>query len=395
MKLHIFTASYPYGFGESFLNNELPLLSEKFDEIFIYPIDPKGSIQKSYGQQATIVQESFGLGKEITLRDKLFIARIYFIELVHIKQKLFFIRKARLFYAMLKKAVLHAKWLELDKFSEEDGYYSFWMNDWALALAVLNKRGKHVNFVFRVNGFDIWDFRHEGNYLPFRYFVYSQMKKVYSLSKTSRDYLLSFGFFKEKIDYSYYGTRDVGACVDADSDRFVIFSCSSAIPLKRLEKIAKVVCALDFPVKWVHHGSGPTLDATKEIMTKAPSNVVFKNTEKIDDYFKVLEMERELSPNLFINLSTTEGLPVTIMEAMSMGIPILANDVGSCSEFINETTGVLVGPDDSENEIAEVIKGMRMKQWDRKKIRSFWKENFSAEKNYRIFADKLYKDFTD
>ncbi len=38
MKLIIFTDAYPYGTGEQYLDNELPYLVEKFEQVTIIPL---------------------------------------------------------------------------------------------------------------------------------------------------------------------------------------------------------------------------------------------------------------------------------------------------------------------------------------------------------------------
>ncbi len=45
---------------------------------------------------------------------------------------------------------------------------------------------------------------------------------------------------------------------------------------------------------------------------------------------------KENSVDLFINASITEGTPVSIMEAISCGIPIIATDVGGNPEIVSE-----------------------------------------------------------
>ena len=39
---------------------------------------------------------------------------------------------------------------------------------------------------------------------------------------------------------------------------------------------------------------------------------------------------------LFVNVSSSEGIPVSIMEASSVGIPCLATDVGGTGEIISD-----------------------------------------------------------
>jgi glycosyltransferase involved in cell wall biosynthesis len=51
--------------------------------------------------------------------------------------------------------------------------------------------------------------------------------------------------------------------------------------------------------------------------------------------------------DVFVSASTTEGLPLTILEAMSQGIPVVATAVGAVAEaVIHGETGFLVAPGD-------------------------------------------------
>ena len=43
---------------------------------------------------------------------------------------------------------------------------------------------------------------------------------------------------------------------------------------------------------------------------------------------------KENNFDLHINLSEYEGIPVTIMESMSLGIPVIATDVGGVSGLL-------------------------------------------------------------
>ncbi len=48
----------------------------------------------------------------------------------------------------------------------------------------------------------------------------------------------------------------------------------------------------------------------------------------------------------FVLASNNEGLPVAVMEALALGLPIVATDVGGLSEMVDDTNGVLVPPRD-------------------------------------------------
>lgn len=393
MHLRLFTANYPYGYSESFLNNEVPFLKKEFDHLSIIALQKKEGVQRSFANDIEVfVFDKNEEMSKISYRDYLFLFRIMTLEFLHCNRRLFFAQKFRTHFAMARKSMILANWIHSLGLRKEDAYYSGWMNEWALALAILKKKKLINEFVFRINGYDIWNERYESGYLPFRYFNYSQTKKVIALSKSSQDYVKKLNIFPDKITYSYFGTPDFGINHKKETQTFIIFSCSSAIPLKRLDKIAEVVIKLPFKTKWIHHGEGPTIRGVIDFMSKAPDQIEFTTSSKKEDYYEVLEMEKALTPDLFINLSSTEGLPVTLMEAISFGIPLLVNDVGSCNEFITEKTGVSVSVNATIDEIVNEIVNMKNNRKsivDRDSIRAFWEEKFSADKNYSIFARTL------
>ena len=73
------------------------------------------------------------------------------------------------------------------------------------------------------------------------------------------------------------------------------------------------------------------------------------------------EVIRELqSSDLFVLPSFVEGLPVSAMEAMAVGVPVIATNIAGTSELIeNGKTGVLVRPSDAQA-LADAI--VRMSQ---------------------------------
>ena len=97
---------------------------------------------------------------------------------------------------------------------------------------------------------------------------------------------------------------------------------------------------------------------------------------------------------VFINVSSSEGLPVSVMEAMSFGIPCIATDVGGTGERVNNDHGVLISKDSADKDIAEVIRTIYSLSEDeylaiRHKSRRFWKDYFDADINYTAFFEEL------
>ena len=91
--------------------------------------------------------------------------------------------------------------------------------------------------------------------------------------------------------------------------------------------------------------------------------------------------------DLLINLSSSEGIPVSMMEAISFGIPVFANDVGGISEIVQPETGELIPDKLSAKEIASrldqfLCSGKTRDEGYRTKVRAFWGQNYSAEQNH-------------
>ena len=95
----------------------------------------------------------------------------------------------------------------------------------------------------------------------------------------------------------------------------------------------------------------------------------------------------------FITTSSTEGLPVSIMEAMSYGIPIIATNVGGISELV-DNNGVLLQSNPNEKDICDaLIKLIDSEETtiNQMRINSFdlWEKSFDATKNARLLVDEI------
>ena len=61
--------------------------------------------------------------------------------------------------------------------------------------------------------------------------------------------------------------------------------------------------------------------------------------------------------DVFVLSSVTEGVPNVILEAMALGIPVVATDVGGVSSVVRDgQTGLLVPPDDQDEMSRAIIR---------------------------------------
>ena len=108
------------------------------------------------------------------------------------------------------------------------------------------------------------------------------------------------------------------------------------------------------------------------------------------DNAQVLGFYREHRVEALISFSESEGLPVSMMEAISFGVPIVAIGVHGVPEIVNEATGVLLRPDAGPEEMAVgIARALEPGRFDSAGIREFFRKHFDAGLNYNRFVDAL------
>ncbi|MBK8368427.1 MAG: glycosyltransferase [Bacteroidetes bacterium] len=103
-----------------------------------------------------------------------------------------------------------------------------------------------------------------------------------------------------------------------------------------------------------------------------------------------MDFYKDKPVDLFVNVSEIEGIPVSIMEAISFGIPCIGTNVGGVSEIVNEQTGFLIDKNFEPNEVAELLskylsKLPLEKNEFRLGVKLFWKENYDASTITKIY----------
>jgi len=111
------------------------------------------------------------------------------------------------------------------------------------------------------------------------------------------------------------------------------------------------------------------------------------------DNKEVMKWYEKNKVDVFLSVSETEGLPVSMMEAISFGIQIVSTNVGGCNEIVTKDTGYLVDPNldyvEVRNRITEIKNGKFSSVEEKKIIFQHWEENFSMNKNMKRFISDL------
>jgi glycosyltransferase involved in cell wall biosynthesis len=165
-------------------------------------------------------------------------------------------------------------------------------------------------------------------------------------------------------------------------------SCSSIYPLKQVDYIARLIFSLKENIEWVHFGDGTDFELVKSITLSAPKNIKCKLMGYVNNQ-NVMKYYSSNNIDLFISSSKSEGLPVSMMEAISFGIPILAKKVGGVGEIvIDEVTGFCMNPNSTFHEDCNLLLKAINYKFNRNIITNFYSENYNGENNFTKFIQE-------
>jgi len=391
-ELVLLTNSFPYGNNETFIENEILFLSKKFDRIIIICQNITDNKVRKTPTNVHIERMNTSISAFKKISALSFLMRpIILKEFVFIKKSLktnISKHKIKTMFSSLLKANTINKFIDniSTKYNlnpDRTILYSYWMDECALALS-LNSNTKKL---CRVHGWDLYFERHPENYLPFRKQILENIE-CFSISKKGKNYLEQKIGVKD-IKTSYLGTPKLKREILNNQQKLIV-SCSHLISLKRVSLIIDSIATCKTKnIKWIHFGEGELINKLEEKARKRNINFEFKGY--VDNH-KVLDFFQNNSIDLFINLSKTEGIPVSIMEAYSCGIPAIATNVGATAELVNIQNGIILSKNPTKEDVAKAIDeylNSSVEKINQKRDIAFktWETKFNAEINYKEFAE--------
>lgn len=255
----------------------------------------------------------------------------------------------------------------------------------------------------RLHGFDLYHERVPGDRQPLKHQMEAGTDGLLFLGDFARQY------YQERIRESRSSDVPLYVCplgIEAPARRmppredgiFRVLSCSAVIPLKRVERIVDGLAAVkaeEGRIHWTHIGGGEGLEnlrkyAAERLKDKENIQYTFAGQMEHEEVVRYYETEQV---DCFITTSATEGVPVSVMEAMSYGIPVIATSVGGIPEMVRGN-GILLSCDPSAEEVAAALdKLCRLdaEEMIARKDRSYelWEQSFAIETTARRLMDIL------
>ena len=414
--LVLITSNFPFGKGESFIGQELTSLSPCFERVIIIAQNASVWDERSVPENVKI----YRYNTSTSVYGFLYLPILFIINAAAIAEILrgeiefrlgisdrITIRKFLYLFKKVIKAVqlkeFIIKKLRQERINDSIVFYSYWLKTGAHAAAMLNYRMSIK--VARGHGSDIYEEKTIKGYLPLMKFSALNLDAVFFISKQGKYYFeKKVRIHSPRFTVSYLGVDrpESEGTEPVRTEQYVIVSCSNLVALKRIDLIIESLELVKTVKKilWLHFGDGilkKELEAFAEKRLGKLKNLSYR----FMGYYTNNELLKYYSENhvdLFLNTSSTEGVPVSIMEAQSFGIPVIATDTGGVRELVKEGTGSLLPVDFRNEDLAKLIDQYSLlpeAEENTIRINAFnnWKSNFNASTNYEGFITELNSIF--
>lgn len=400
--LLITTSSFPFNteVQEAFLIAELAILSTHFDHIYICPSVEKITKQIELPSNVSIkpIIKANRLKKTRVLSSlfgKHFWSELFSgISKIKLKQLASFSKEMIVFLANAKRISREINQVISEEKLETDNLllYSYWLDHNSFAFTLLKKKYSRLKIISRVHSSEVYLHRTAFGYQMFKKKTIQQLDKLICVSIFLKSYIHdNYKLHGDNISVSRLGTLS-NPLLDIEVKKGLKVLSIGSADVKRIDLLEASLKQIEsLELEWHHFGSlNYTLgDSTLNPFVKCTHFGYLSNQELL----KKIENEQY---DLLINVSSSEGIPVSVMEAMSFGIPCIATAVGGTPEIVDDKNGTLLSPNPTPKEISLAIIDFHNLPLDKKlEIRKAAhltsREKFNAKKNHEKFAQSINK----
>ena len=143
-------------------------------------------------------------------------------------------------------------------------------------------------------------------------------------------------------------------------------------------------------IKLIVYGMGPMEGWCKSFIKENVVNIEMRGFVPNDEALKIIANSKAL----VLPTQWYEGFPMSIVEAFSVGTPVICSDLGNAGSVVEEgITGYKFRYDSIES-IMSAIDKMREKPLNKEKIKKIYEIKYSENANYKILND-IYTGISD
>jgi glycosyltransferase involved in cell wall biosynthesis len=400
--LLLVTTCFPYDGINEFLDDEVWHLAHQFDDVTIAPMKPMGEIKALLPKNVNVdlaLSAELGyrsVGGGAALRKVSAVVRsllpcptsseVTFREFFRSTRKIALLKQILVGRADSKSV---CRWAT--RRSTPSICYTFWLGPATVGLRLAYPK---IPIVSRAHGGDVYPEASGWKVIPFQAAAVRSSTIVAAVSENGSNYLASqFAAFSDRVACRRLGIADMPRGSEERTRTVLnVVSCSTVNSNKRVSLILGVVRELarsGVQTRWTHIGGGPAFERLSSEASVIQENLEICLTGQLTGE-ESREVLRNGGFNVFVNLSLSEGAPVSVMEAQCLDIPVVATRVGGVREVAPEHLNVFVEVDSEVAEIAEaVVRAADLESLTRGQRRESWANNYYEKTNYESWCREL------
>lgn len=401
------TTGFPRGKGEQFIEAELGTWATRKDvQVVMMPVQSSGPTRE---MPANFTIDD-GLSRAWSSRKVLaataaraLLDRRYHRELADLR------RRGALDQATARRALrATAQAMMVERAIAEaagDGHfdlaYTYWLKPQTAGAIAARRRGLVSRVISRCHNIDLYEEARPSNYLPMARTELVDVDTLFPISEQGCRYVVErYGFDPDRVQLARLGVEicpEDQMAPTGDEGVLELLSISTITPLKRLDVMVRgiALAAQQLPgrtVRWRHFGTGPLQEQVESLAHELldPLGVAFDFRGQLS-HEQLLDVLSSEPTDLVLNTSSSEGVPVSLMETAVRGICALATDVGATVEVVGDDQDALLPADLTPEVLGERIVGKadQCREPERRlAARALVVERFDSSRNFESFVSR-------
>lgn len=206
--------------------------------------------------------------------------------------------------------------------------------------------------------------------------------KIICVSKTEAKLAIDNGFDSSKITVIYNGIEKNAKSLFTKPVPRQIIMVARFSEQKNHTALLIAMSLVSKSIKLVLVGTGPLLEDAKKLAKNLDLNVAF-----LGDRFDVLDLLAQSSA--FVLSTHYEGLPISVIEAMRAGLPVIATDIPGMNELVTNNGLLVTGVRELADAINKLVFNSHWAEILGRNSRVNFEKHFTAD----IMLKKTFKEY--
>ena len=297
-----------------------------------------------------------------------------------------------------------AEWIMRGMSDRNVMLYSFWMSYDGYAASLTRRKHPQTRLVVRGHAYDIDTERNYMNPYLMKEYIGQKADGLYLISQSAREQYMSYmqgRVAKDKVHVLAMGSAGEPVTSFREAPLYTqrilrVLSCARIVPIKQIHILAEALSMWEgVPVCWTHIGGGEGEEELRRLVDEKigpKENVICEMLGSLDSE-KIQHLYETRVFDVFVNTSRKEGVPISIMEAMRHGTPVIAPAVGGIPELVTPEVGWVYDPQQGAQGVLHALEELAsLTQEEAEQLRQRTREHWNRHYCSSALLAELFPD---